>query len=105
MKREDLRSNIIPSTIENTDEQQKMGNKKFNTTDLIYLDSYDEQFDNKKTDKERTVSATDYAKMNNAYISDEYETQTGQKTTQAWLRSAWFRYNVTFVINNGVCNN
>lgn len=45
MKREDLRSKIIPTTIENTDESQNMGNKKFNTTDLIYLDnSYDEQF-------------------------------------------------------------
>lgn len=39
MEREDLRSKIIPTTIENT------GNKKFNTTDLIYLESYEEQFD------------------------------------------------------------
>ena len=44
MKREDLRSKIIPTTIENTDEFQNKGNKRFNTTDLIYLDSYDEQF-------------------------------------------------------------
>lgn len=45
MKREDLRSKIIPTTIENTDESQNTGNKKFNTTDLIYLDSYSEQFE------------------------------------------------------------
>lgn len=44
MKREDLRSKIIPTTIENTDETQKTGNEKFNTTDLIYLDSFNEQF-------------------------------------------------------------
>lgn len=48
MKREDLRSRIIPTTIDNTDESQNTGNKKFNTTDLIYLDSYNEQYDGKK---------------------------------------------------------
>lgn len=45
IKREDLRSKILPTTIENTDEFQGTGDKKFNTTDLIYLDSYDEQFE------------------------------------------------------------
>ncbi len=44
MKREDLRSKIIPTPIENTDEFQKTGNKQFHTTDRIYLDSYNEQF-------------------------------------------------------------
>ena len=48
MKREDLRSKIIPTIIENTGESQNKGNKKFNTTDLIYLDSYDEQFGRQK---------------------------------------------------------
>lgn len=88
MKREDLRSRIIPTTIENTDESQNMGNKKFNTTDLIYLDSYDEQYDGKKTNKERRISATDYAQMNYAYISDADTTRTGKQTTRVWLRSA-----------------
>jgi hypothetical protein len=88
MKREDLRSKIIPTTIENTDEFQKTGNKKFNTTDLIYLDSYNEQYDGKKTDMERRISATDYAQMNNAYINNNYTTRTGRKTTWVWLRSA-----------------
>ena len=41
MSRTDLRKRIIPSTIENTDESQNTGNTNFNTTDLIYLDSYD----------------------------------------------------------------
>lgn len=89
MKREDLRSKIIPTTIENTDESQNTGNKEFNTIDLIYLDSYDEQYDGKKTDKERRISATDYAQMNNAYIYDGYRTSTGRQTTWAWLRSAY----------------
>ena len=101
MNRKDLRSRIIPTTIENTDESQNTGNKKFNTTDLIYLDSYDEQFDGKKTDEERRISATDYAQMNNAYIYDGYTTRTGKQTTWAWLRSAYTRYNVYYVYGDG----
>lgn len=50
MKRVDLRSRIVPTTIENTDDSQEMVNKKFNTTDLIYLASYNDLFDGQKTD-------------------------------------------------------
>ena len=116
MKREDLRSRIIPTTIGNTDEFQNMGNKKFNTTDLIYLDSYDEQYDGEKTDIERRISATDYAQMNSAYICDNYTTRTGRQTTWAWCRSACIiRYvcgvagdggentGVTYERNHGLC--
>lgn len=101
MNRKDLRSKIIPTTIENTDESQNTGKKKFNTTDLIYLDSYDEQYDGKKTDMERRISATDYAQMNNAYTYDGYTTRTGKQTTWAWLRSAYNRYNVKYVYGDG----
>lgn len=104
MKREDLRSKIIPTTIENTDESQNTGNKKFNTTDLIYLDSYNEQYDGKKTDMERRISATDYAQMNNAYIYDDYKTRTGRQTTWAWLRSAYDRCHVHYVSGDGDWN-
>lgn len=88
MKREDLRNQIIPTRIKNTDENQRTGNKKFDTTDLIYLDSYDEQYDGKRTDEERRIAATDYAQMNNAYIYNNSATRTGQATTSSWLRSA-----------------
>ena len=101
MNRQDLRSRIIPTTIENTDESQNTGNKKFNTTDLIYLDSDDEQCDGKKTDEERRISATDYAQMNNAYTYNSYTTRTGKQTTWAWLRSACSRSSVYFVIGDG----
>lgn len=104
MNRQDLRSRIIPTTIENTDESQNTGNKKFNTTDLIYLDSYDEQYDGKKTDMERRISATDYAQMNNAYTYDGYTTRTGKQTTWAWLRSAYSRYNVHYLSGDGDWN-
>ena len=101
MKREDLRSRIIPTTIDNTDESRNTGNKKFNTTDLIYLDSYNEQYDGKKTDEERRISATDYAQMNNAYMYDGYTTRTGRQTILAWLRSAYSRYRVYYVLGDG----
>lgn len=102
MKREDLRSRIIPTTIDNTDESQNTGNKKFNTTDLIYLDSYNEQYDGKKTDEERKISATDYAQMNNAYMwSFDFTTRTGRQTIPAWLRSAYSRRYVYCVIGDG----
>lgn len=87
MKREDLRSRIIPTTIGNTNEHGKVGNKKFDTTDFIYLDSYDEQYDGQKTDEERKISATDYARMNNACISNGFETRTDRQSTFAYLRS------------------
>ena len=101
MKREDLRSRIISTTIDNTDESQNTGDKKFNTTDLIYLDSYNEQYDGKKTDEERRTSATDYAQMNNAHMHDGYTTRTGRQTTSAWLRSAITEYNVDYVYGDG----
>lgn len=104
MKREDLRSRIIPTTIDNTVESQNTGNKKFNTTDLIYLDSYNEQYDGKKTDEERRISATDYAQMNNAYMYDGYTTRTGRQTIFAWLRSAYSRYDVNYVGGDGDWN-
>ena len=101
MIRKDFRSYILPTTIGNTDENQRMGNSEFDTTDLIYLDSFDEQYDGKKKDKERRISATDYAQMNNAYTFDSYTTRTGKQTTRAWLRSASNRYDVYSVIGNG----
>lgn len=101
MKREDLRSRIIPTTIDNTDGSRNTRNKKFNTTDLIYLDSYNEQYDGKKTDEERRISATDYAQMNNAYMYDGYTTRTGRQTILAWLRSAYTSYNVSSVSGDG----
>ena len=89
MNREDLRSKIIPTTIQNTDESQQKGNKKFDTTDLIYLENSNEQYNDKKTDIERRISATDYAKMNNAYIYDNSRTRTGKQTTWTWSREAF----------------
>lgn len=96
MNRKDLRSRIIPTTIENTDKFQNTGNKEFNTTDLIYLDSYNEQYNGKGT-----IFATDYAQMNNAYIYDDYTTYIGEQKTLAWLRSASSSCDVYVVDGDG----
>lgn len=101
MRREDLRIRIEPTTIENTYGGLNRVNKKFNTTDLIYLASFKEQFDGKKTDQERRTSATDYAKMNNAYTYNDYTTLTGQQTTSVYLRSAYNKWSIYFVTKEG----
>ncbi len=89
MKREDLRKNIIPTTIGNTDASQENGNKKFDTTDLIWIDSVEEQFNNNCPDEQRRVSASDYAIMNYAYVSNRHRTDKGAPTAWLHLRSAW----------------
>ena len=101
MKRKDFRSEIIPITIENTDEFQNMGNKNLNTTDLIYLASYDELYDDEENYVERTISAVDYAQMNNAYVSNDDITDTGKKATRAWLRSGYMECAVYVVNGDG----
>ena len=101
MKKQDLRSQIIPTRLSNTDENQNNGNKEFDTTDLIYLDSYADQFSGTLTAAERCKSATDFAKMNYAYVYDGYETQTGRATSSVWLRSALSSYNVFCVHGDG----
>lgn len=58
-----------------------------------------------KTDEERTISATDYAQMNNAYTYDDYETRTGRQTTWTWLRSACNWCNVHYVNGDGDWHN
>lgn len=55
----------------------------------------------KKPNRERRISATDYAQMNNAHIDDNYTTRTGKRTTWAWLRSAYSRCFAYYVRDNG----
>lgn len=101
MKGIDLRSQIIPTKIRNTDENQERGSKAFDTEDLIYLDSYEEQFNGKLSYADRRMSSTDYAKMNYAFTYDNYTTRTGKKTSPVWLRSACFRFSVHYVSGFG----
>lgn len=85
MKIRDLRNQIVPTIIENIGKEFKLGDRKFNTTDLIYIDTYNEQYET-FTKEERRISATDYAIMNNAFVDREYQTRLGKKSTVVWTR-------------------
>lgn len=88
-ERKDLRRLIIPTVIRNTNEEGKIGKKKFNTTDLIFLDDYQDFYKNKKsTDRKRRIAPTDYAKMRGARVRNNVTTQLNESTGCAWLRSA-----------------
>ena len=102
MVRIDLRNMIIPTTLKNTDPfYGKVGNRKFNTTDLIYLDSYNEQFDNKKNNIDRRQSITDFAQMNYAYIFNINKTVNGQPAAWIWLRSSSATNSIACILGNG----
>lgn len=101
MKRTDLRKKIIPSKIANIDENQSMDNREFDTEDLFYINSYDEIYDVERTEEGTRVSATDYAKMNNADINSEYRTLTGKNTTPVWLRTEYVSPCIDIISTNG----
>ena len=62
MEKRDLREDIIPTAVSNHD-----GESEFNTTDLIYLDSFKDVY--KLAEEERMAIVTDYAIMNHAIFS------------------------------------
>ena len=102
MERIDLRHMIIPTTLKNTDPfYGKVGNKKFNTTDLIYLDSHNEQFDNKRNNIDRRQSITDFAQMNFAYIFNTDKALNGKPAAWIWLRSSNATDGIACILGNG----
>lgn len=100
MKREDLRRRIIPTTIGNLDASRKMGNNRFDTIDLIYLESEDEFGIDQQTGEEEEISPTDYAQMNNAVIEAGDRTRTGKQSTGILLRH---EYDEISARHFGVC--
>lgn len=92
MKIKDFRKGIIPRALKNNDSNNNV-KKEYTTTDLVYLDSYEEQFGGSLTDIDRRASLTDHAKIHNVYVSDSYQTKTGANSCWWWLRSAEHRYN------------
>lgn len=85
---------LIPVELENTDESQKMGDRKFKTTDAVFLDSDDEIKD--LSSSERRTTATDYAVMNNGAVANK-----SSLFTYYWLRSAYSKTNVDYVDTDG----
>ena len=85
MKREDLRVNIIPTTIENSDQYSRIGDATFDTTDLVFLDSREDMtfIDRYR----RRKSATDFAQMNNVSV-DSYFQNFLNNISEMLLRSS-----------------
>ena len=98
----DLKKFILPTKLDNTDKNQESGNKRFQTEDLIYLDSYDILVDI-SVDVEITYP-TDYAIMNNALISRSNQGPKDRKSCWTWLRSASSSYKVHRLLFDGALN-
>ncbi len=90
----DLTRFIIPVELDNTDENQKMGNRSFKTKDYVFLDSDDDIKD--LNSKERQTTATDYAVMNGALLRNK-----DTSFTWYWLRSAYSKNYVYYVTADG----
>lgn len=91
MKREDLRTKIVSGEIKSRDEF-----KEIITNDLIYIDGYNEHKDSNIN--ERGISATDYAKMNNLYVSDFLlKTNLDKNVSRAWLRDGYYKNHIHYV--------
>lgn len=87
----DERSNIVSSIIRNPEIPYYGVDKSNDTEDKVFLLSIDEVHKYFKTDDERQVEPTNYAKAHNAYVSDNGKTWW-------WLRTA--DYYSMYVIHN-----
>ena len=92
MEKRDLRSSIIPTVLENLDDKRETGNNDFNTEDLIYIESYDDNGDRLVINK---FTCTDYAVMNNAQINDFFN-KNKVNMAYKWLRTPYYKYNVYY---------
>ena len=99
----DLKSFIVPTKLDNTNDNQKHGNSDFQTSDLVYLDSY---LDIKNIPKkERIVYPTDYAVMNGCYTSYEEPGIMKKRSCQVCLRTGKEPHNVFYIDLDGDCDN
>ena len=82
----DLKSFIVPTKLDNTNDNQEHGDSSFDTKDLIYLESW---LDVKNIqEKERVVYPTDYAVMNGSSMSTQNYGPMKKRSCEIWLRSA-----------------
>ena len=101
-KKIDLKSFIVPTKLDNTDENQEHGDSSFDTKDLIYLESLLD-VENIPED-ERIVYPTDYAVMNGCQISYINYGLLNKESCATWLRSDIYTDLVNVVDFNGVIN-
>ena len=98
----DLKSFIVPTKLDNTNDNQKHGNSDFQTSDLVYLESYPDIKNIPK--KERIVYPTDYAVMNGCHASYINFGLLNKESCVPWLRSDIYTDLVNVVDFNGEIN-
>ncbi len=91
----DIKKFIVPITLENTNEKQEKGDRRFRTQELIYLD--DKAAVEDITSEERVCYPTDYAIMNGAMMSSGNNGTEDRKSCWTWLRSAYSASRVSSV--------
>ena len=98
MKRKDLRNQIIPTKLKNIDNHQMSESEEFDTIDLIYLDTFSEQYEREwNKGNNLRISATDYAIMNNAHIDKKLKTILGKSATCEWTRFALRSFLIIYI--------
>ena len=81
----ELKDFIVRTRLDNTDENQCIGNPAFDTQDYVFLESYDEIL----SDNQRIVYPSDYAVMNGAALEWGKRGPKDRQPTWYWLRSAY----------------
>lgn len=102
MKRLDLRSGIIPKRLKNSD-SNGIVKEEYDTLDLIYIDSYEEQFGKNIDPKHkiyRRTYTTDHAKMHNASIYDFSGNPDDNIYSYWWLRSSIEGFDEIYCVEN-----
>ena len=95
-----LKDLIVRTRLDNTDENQRIGNSAFDTQDFVFFETKDEV--ENITDKERYIYASDYAVMNGALLDGQRRGPKDRQSTWHWLRSADSEYDVDYVSNDGL---
>ena len=98
----DLKSFIVPTKLDNTNDNQKHGNSDFQTSDLVYLESYPE-VENIPED-ERIVYPTDYAVMNGCYTSYKKPGIMKKKSCKVCLRTGHGPFDIFYIDLDGYCD-
>ena len=82
----DLKAFILPTKLDNTDENQEHGNRRFATEDYVYLESVLDVKDD--INENRITYPTDYAVLCGAMLSGSNTGPEARKSCWTWLRSA-----------------
>ena len=76
-------------SLTNTDENGNRAGSDYNTTDFVYLPSYDDVKDIPY--KSRITSLTDFALVNFGWQAGSAEDYQGRRSGASWLRSGYYR--------------